>query len=137
MERQGTFSPEGRWLAYASNESGRSEIYAERVPGPGGRWQISTNGGEQPHWSPNGREIFYRNGSKVMAVAVETQRRFMAGKPVELFDVEFDRGGAVAGYDVAPNGQAFLMLKSEQPNPTEIRMVMGWPEELHAGGSAK
>src|SRR5713226_8076394 len=124
-ERQGTLSPDGRYMAYASNESGRSEIYVEPVPGPGGRWQISTDGGEQPRWSRLGREIFYRNGTKMMVVAVETSPRFVAGRPVELFDLGMDRGGAVPGYDITPNGQMFLMVKSAQPNPTEIRMVIG------------
>jgi Tol biopolymer transport system component len=134
-ERLGSFSPDGRWLAYASNESGRSEIYVEPVPGPGGRTQVSSEGGEQPRWSHNGREIFYRIGTKMMAVAVETKPSLIARKPVELFDVRFDRGGAVPGYDVAPEGQMFLMVKSEQPSPTEIRVVIGWPEELPSTNS--
>jgi len=125
-ERQGTFSPDGHWLAYASNESGRSEIYVEPVPGPGGRWQLSNDGGEQPRWAQNGREIFYRNGTRMMSVPVEFQPSFRAGKPVELFDRKFDRGGAVGGYDVSPDGQTFVMTRSEHANPTEIRVVVGW-----------
>jgi serine/threonine protein kinase/Tol biopolymer transport system component len=125
-ERQGTLSPDGRWIAYASNESGRSEIYVEPVPGPGGRWQISTNGGEQPRWVRNGREMVYRNGTKMMSAAVQIQPTFVAAKPVELFDRRFDRGGSVAGYDVTPDGQTFVMTRSEQANPTEIRVVVGW-----------
>ncbi|MGB9203673.1 MAG: protein kinase [Terriglobales bacterium] len=125
-ERQGTLSPDGRWMAYASNESGRSEVYVEPVPGPGGRWQISTNGGEQPRWARNAREIFYRNGTKMMSVPVQVQPVFQAGKAVELFDRKFDRGGAVGGYDVTPDGQTFVMTRSEQANPTEIRVVVGW-----------
>jgi Tol biopolymer transport system component len=131
MERQGSFSPDGRWLAYSSNESGRPEVYVEPVPGPGGRWQISSNGGEQPRWAHNGREIFYRSGTKMMGVKVETEAQFVAAKPVQLFDVDFDRGGAVAGYDVTPDGQSFLMVKSEQPSPKVIRVVIGWPRESH------
>ncbi|HXZ41850.1 MAG TPA: hypothetical protein VEG68_13995, partial [Terriglobales bacterium] len=130
MERQGTFAPDGHWMAYASNESGRSEIYVEPVPGPGGRWQLSTDGGEQPRWARNGREIFYRNGTKMMSVPVEIQPAFRAGKPVELFDHKFDRGGAVGGYDVSPDGQTFVMTRSEHANPTEIRVVVGWPETV-------
>jgi eukaryotic-like serine/threonine-protein kinase len=126
MERQGSFSPDSRWLAYASNESGRSEIYVEPVPGPGGRWQISSDGGEQPRWVRNGREIFYRNGTKMMSVPVELTPTFRAGKPVELFDHKFDRGGAIGGYDVSPDGQTFVMTRSEHANPTEIRVVVGW-----------
>jgi Tol biopolymer transport system component/predicted Ser/Thr protein kinase len=132
QERQGSLSPDGKWMAYASNESGRSEIYVEPVPGPGGRWQLSTEGGEQPRWARTGREIFYRNGTRMMTVPVETQPAFRAAKPVQLFDAKFDRGGAIGGYDVSPDGQTFLMTRSERPNPTEIRVVIGWPELLKA-----
>jgi serine/threonine protein kinase/Tol biopolymer transport system component len=125
-ERQGTLSPDGRWMAYASNESGRSEIYVEPVPGPGGRWQISTSGGEQPRWVRNGKEIVYRNGTKMMSAAVLIQPTFSTAKPVELFDRKFDRGGSVGGYDVTPDGQTFVMTRAEQANPTEIRVVVGW-----------
>jgi eukaryotic-like serine/threonine-protein kinase len=130
MERQGSLSPDGKWMAYASNESGRSEIYVEPVPGPGGRWQISSNGGEQPRWARDGREVFYRNGTKMFSVSVQTRASFIAGKPEELFDASFDRGGAVDGYDVTPDGKSFLMTRSERPNPTEIRVVVGWPQEI-------
>ena len=134
-ERQGSFSPDGKYLAYSSNESGRVEVYVEQASGSGARWQISTNGGEQPRWSRKGNEIFYRNGSKMMSVTVQATP-FSAAKPVELFDVNYDRGGAVAGYDVAPDGQHFLMTLPERPNPTEIRVVVGWPEELKRKSSA-
>jgi hypothetical protein len=73
----------------------------------------------------------------MMVAAVETGRRFMAGKPVELFDLRMDRGGAVPGYDVRTDGQMFLMVKTDQPNPTEIRMVVGWPHGLQKSGSAR
>lgn len=125
MERQGALSPDGRWLAYASNESGRSEIYVQPVPGPGGRWQISSGGGEQPRWARTSREILYRNGTKMMSVPVATQPTFRAGKAVEIFDHEFDRGGSVAGYDVTPDGQMFVLTRSEYRSPTEIRVVIG------------
>jgi Tol biopolymer transport system component len=125
-ERQGSLSPDGHWLAYASNDSGRSEIYVEPVPGPGGRRQVSSDGGEQPRWVRNGREIVYRNGTKMMSVLVQLPV-FQAGKPLELFDRKFDRGGAVAGYDVSPDGQTFVMTRSERDNPKEIRVVIGWP----------
>ena len=125
-ERQGSLSPDGRWLAYASNESGRSEIYVEPVPGPGGRWQISNDGGEQPRWVRNGREILYRNGTRMMSVSVRVQPVFRADKASQLFDRRFDRGGSVAGYDVTPDGQTFVMTRSEHASPTEVRVVIGW-----------
>jgi serine/threonine protein kinase/Tol biopolymer transport system component len=129
-ERQGALSPDGHWLAYASNESGHSEIYVEPVPGPGGKRQISSDGGEEPRWVRNGREITYRNGTKMMSVPVQVQPTFRAGKATELFDRRFDRGFGVAGYDVASDGQTFVMTRSEHTARTEIRVVMGWSATL-------
>jgi len=127
VERQGSLSPDGQWIAYASNESGHSEVYVEPVPGPGGRRQISVEGGDQPRWVHNGKEIIYRNGTKMMSVAIQIQPTFQASKAVELFDRRFDPGAAVAGYDVSPDGQTFVMTRSEHDNPTQIRVVMNWP----------
>jgi len=81
------FSPDGRWLAYVSNESGRFEIYVQPYPGPGRKWQISTDGGNEPVWNRNGRELFYRSGDKIkmMAVDIATQPSFAASKPRMLF----------------------------------------------------
>jgi Tol biopolymer transport system component len=127
VERQGSLSPDGHWMAYESNESGRAEIYVEPVPGPGGRRQISTEGGEQPRWVRNGREIVYRNGTKMMSATVQLRPTFRAERPVELFDRKFDRGASVAAYDVTADGQTFVMTRSERDNPTEIRVVLNWP----------
>ena len=80
------FSPDGRWLAYVSDESGRYEIYVQPYPGPGGKLQISTEGGTEPVWNRSGRELFYRNGDKMMAVDIATQPDFAAGKPRMLFE---------------------------------------------------
>ena len=127
VERQGSLSPDGRWMAYVSNESGRSEIYVAPVPGPGGRRQISSEGGEQPRWVRNGKEIVYRNGTRMMSVPVQLRPDLQIGKPIELFDRKFDRGAAVDAYDVTSDGQTFVMTRSERENPTEIRVVIGWP----------
>jgi hypothetical protein len=75
----------------------------------------------------NGREIIYRNGTKVMSIPVQRSPQFQPGKPIELFDRKFDPGAAVAGYDVTPDGQTFVMTRSERDNPTEIRVILGWP----------
>jgi serine/threonine protein kinase len=80
------FSPDGHWLAYVSDESGRYEVYVQTFPNPGGKWRISNDGGTEPAWSPAGRELFYRQGSKMMVVDVMTQGSFSAGKPKMLFE---------------------------------------------------
>jgi eukaryotic-like serine/threonine-protein kinase len=128
------FSPDGHWLAYTSNESGRYEIYVLPYPGPGGKWQISTEGGTEPVWNPNGRELFYRSSDKMMAVDVATQPGFAAGKPRVLFEGPYQPTPITfPNYDVSPDGQRFLMLKpSEQEHavPTQINVVLNWFEEL-------
>jgi serine/threonine-protein kinase len=128
------FSPDGHWLAYISNESGRYEVYVQPYPGPGGKWQISTEGGTEPTWNHNGRELFYRNGDKMMAVDIATRSGFAAGKPRMLFEGRYERSPATSpNYDVSPDGQRFLMLKpseQEASAPTQINVVLNWFEEL-------
>src|SRR3989454_716091 len=128
------FSPDGRWLAYISNESGRYEIYVQPYPGPGGKWQISTEGGTEPTWNHNGRELFYRSGDRMMAVDIATQPSFAAGKPRMLFAGPYELSPATSpNYDVSPDGQRFLMLKpseQEAAAPTQINVVLNWFEEL-------
>jgi eukaryotic-like serine/threonine-protein kinase len=127
------FSPNGRWLMYVSDESGRNEIYVRPFPGPGGKLQISTEGGTEPTWAPNGRELFYRSGNKMMVVAVETKTGFAAAKPVELFEGNYESGLYVysPNYDVSPDGQRFLMIKgSEQESAMQVNVVLNWFEDL-------
>jgi len=131
------FSPDGRWIAYVSDESasGQPEVYVQPYPGPGGKWQVSTDHGTEPVWNPNGRELFYRRGRRLMAVPVTTQPTFSVGKPAVLFEgdyvvSEFPATGIA--YDVSPDGQRFLMVKEvEQPaSATQINVVVNWFEEL-------
>jgi len=127
------FSPDGHFIAYASDESGRFEIYVRPFPSPGGKWQISNEGGTEPVWNPRGRELFYRNGSKMMAVDIATQPTFSAGKPKMLFEGPYvATPRSFPDYDVSPDGQRFLMLKAnEQAQPPgQINVVMNWFEEL-------
>ena len=128
------FSPNGRWLAYISDESGRFEIYVQPYPGPGGKWQISTEGGTEPVWNPNGRELFYRSGGKMMAVDISTQSSFTVGKPHMLFEGQYlPTTGTSPDYDVSPDGQRFLMLKAKEQVETaskQIVVVQNWFEEL-------
>jgi Tol biopolymer transport system component len=128
------FSPDGRWLAYISNESGRWEIYVQSYPGPGGKWQISTEGGTEPVWNRNGRELFYRSGGKMMAVDIVSQPGFSGGKPRVLFEGRYTPApGTTPNYDVSPDGQRFLMIKPSEASeaaPTQIQVVLNWFEEL-------
>jgi serine/threonine-protein kinase len=125
-KRQMRFSPDGKWLAYTSNESRRPEIYVVPYPGPGGKTQVSTDGGTAAKWSRNGRELFYRNGKKVMAVEVETGAVFRAGTPKVLFE----RDGPDL-FDVAPDGRFFMLKEqSQQAQASELRVVVNWFEEL-------
>jgi eukaryotic-like serine/threonine-protein kinase len=127
------FSPDGRWLAYVSDESGRWEIYVQPYPGPGGKWQISTEGGREPVWNRNGRELFYRNGDKMMAVDVTADPSFSASKPRMLFEGNYQPAAqALPAYDVSPDGQRFLMTKpaKQAQVATQINIVQNWFEEL-------
>ena len=131
-ERVATFSPDGNWLAYVSDESGRDEVYVKRYPGPGAREVISSNGGTEPIWSPSGREIFYRKGNEMLAVTVETEPRFIAGAPRVLFDEPFVLAPAAVGrpnYDASPDGQSFVMIRNES-DPRHVHVVLNWLDEL-------
>jgi Tol biopolymer transport system component len=126
------FSPDGRWLAYGSDESGRFEIYVQPFPGPGEKRQVSTDGGTEPFWGRNGRELFYRNGIKMMAVDVTTQPTLTFGNPRLLFERVSQTSNYRAHYDVTADGQRFLMTKQYQAGTewTQINVVLNWFEEL-------
>jgi len=126
-----TFSPNGRWLAYVSDESGRNEVYVRSFPGPGGKWPISSDGGTEPVWAPDGRELFYRNNEKMMAVAMETANDFSAGIPVVLFEHRSPASPIdVPEYSVTPDGQRFIMVQGNAHALTRLNVVLNWTEEL-------
>jgi Tol biopolymer transport system component/predicted Ser/Thr protein kinase len=131
FESAPSFSPDGRWIVYTSTESGRSEVYVRPYPGPGGKWQISTEGGTEPVWNPKGRELFYRDGQKMMAVDCTEQPTFSAGKPKMLFQGPYTpTPRSASDYDVSSDGQRFLMLKAVEQAPGEISVVLNWTAEL-------
>jgi len=120
------FSPDGRWLAYISDESGGYEVYMRPSSGPGGAVQVSQGGGTEPVWSPNGRELFYRyqgfsSEGKMMAVDITTEPSFTAGSPRTLFEGAYlgSPSREVPNYDVSADGQRFLMVKAPPQSPDE------------------
>jgi Tol biopolymer transport system component len=129
------FSPDGRWLAYTSDESGRYEIYVQPFPGPGGKWQVSTEGGTEPVWARNG-ELFYRYGGKFMVVETTTSPNFSAGNPRMLFEEHYSTYQHTPSYDVTADGQRFLFLNPGVAPQEEIRVVVNWQEELKQKSAA-
>jgi serine/threonine-protein kinase len=130
------FSPDGRWIAYTSNESKRDEVYVQPFPGPGMKHQVSSQGGSQPLWARDGKQLFYRSkgGDQVWVVEVRTDGGFSPSKPRLLFDRPgYSEGSPIRGYDLSRDGQRFLMVKREQRKPTpvtEMILVQNWFEEL-------
>jgi serine/threonine-protein kinase len=134
-EAQPDFSPDGRWIAYVSNESGRYEVYARPFPGPGGKVQVSTEGGMEPVWSRDGKEIYFRNRDRMMMASVRLGPELSVGKPAALFEkpgflivpfTEFRQ------YDVAPDGRSFVMIQlpdGAAPAPVPV-LVTNWFAEV-------
>jgi eukaryotic-like serine/threonine-protein kinase len=136
-------SPDGHWLAYCSSESGKPQVYVQAFPGPGAKIQVSNEGGTDPVWRRNGRELFYRNGDSMMAVDVLTASGFSAGRPQELWKGEYSHGMSSScgqpgltssNYDVSPDGQHFLMIKDDDRDTaasSEVVLVQAWADELN------
>jgi serine/threonine-protein kinase len=124
------FSPDGRWVAYSTDESGRREVCVQPFPIASGKWMVSTEGGQYSRWARSGREIFFFRGDQLMSVDVETQPVFKAGTPHGLFQTTGYLGAG--NYDVAPDGQHFLMIKQDDAltNPKELNVILNWSEEL-------
>lgn len=137
------FSPDGRWLAYCSNETKRPQVYVEAFPGPGPKIQVSNDGGTDPVWKRTGGELYFRNGDKMMAVVVSTTPTFTAQHPRTLWEGRYSHGmstscgppGATSSnYDVTADGQRFLMIKDVAPDTAvskQIVVVLGWADEVN------
>jgi hypothetical protein len=123
-------SPDGRWLAYASTLTGRSEVWVRPYPGPGAPVRVSPDGGIEPAWSRNGRELFYLQENKMMAVPVWIGAQFRFDAPQELFDEQY-RHVERPSYDVTSDGR-FVMIQLTNAGPTAAGMVVvqNWLEEV-------
>jgi Tol biopolymer transport system component len=126
------FSPDGRWIAYRSNESGNPEIYVQTFPASGGKWPVSTNGGLSPTWRRDGKELFYITpDGKLMAVEIKPGSTFEPGVPKLLFDVVTARTLATNTYDVSPDGQRFLFTSGQSDtNSSSLAVIVNWTAEL-------
>ena len=141
-ESNGVFSPDGRWVAYRSNESGRNEVWVVPFPGPGGKWQVSTAGGDFPRWRHDGKELFYLANTTVMSAAVSAAGgAFEVGAVRRLFDARLRTDsylgfGTGYTYDVFPDGQRFVLdvTASSETTPSQLRVITNWTSTLRQGG---
>jgi hypothetical protein len=134
-----TFSPDGKWMAYVSDESGRRDVYVRPFPAFDRKWAISTEGGAEPIWRGDGKELFYRIGDTVMAVQIETSAGFKASTPQVLLRGEYQPANTSTGdahFAAAPDGQRFLMVKPQR-TASQIVVVLNWLEEPKARASVK
>jgi serine/threonine protein kinase/Tol biopolymer transport system component len=129
-QRHGVWSPDGKWMAYSSDESGAWEVYVEPYPGTGPKTRISMNGGYQPVWSRDGGELFYRGGRKIVAATIETAPQFKVVSRKELFEGKYMSCLVCQTYDASPDGE-FLMIQDPKESPPQgINVVLNWFEEL-------
>jgi serine/threonine-protein kinase len=126
------FSPDGRFVAYVSRESGRPEVYVQHFPEPGRKWQVSLGGGDKPRWSKGGKELFYVNGDTLFAVPVTTRPDFSAGAPTRLFsDANLDWGYVHPSYDASADGRRFVLIEPVGPvSESAIWVVQNWFAEF-------
>jgi len=129
--RSPTLSPDGQWLAYQSDESGRPEIYVQKFPGPGQKTQISSEGGTSPVWAKNGLELFYRNKEKQMVVSTSTRGSFAVGGPRVLFENPGLTWQSGPNYDATPDGKRFIGVElGNEIVSSPLHVVLNWQTEL-------
>jgi Tol biopolymer transport system component len=129
-EQNPKLSPDGRWLAYVSNQSGAYEVYVQPFPGGPGRWQVSTGGGTEPLWARDGAELYYRSADRdLVAVPIQTGAGFTIGARRVLFPtLRYHSDPNGTSYDITPDGRRFLMIK--RPVDQELVVVLHWIQEL-------
>jgi Tol biopolymer transport system component len=132
----GMFSPDGRWVAYSSDESGRPEIYVTSFPRAEGKWQISSGGGEGPRWRQDGRELYYVGGGRIMAVALDTEGGLRIGATAALFASRRVGTGPGPFYDVTADGKRFLISQPiEDADQEPLTVTLGWPALVKKTGT--
>jgi serine/threonine-protein kinase len=130
-ETNGDISPDGRWVAYQSDESGQAEVYVRPLnASAAGRWLISSGGGVNPLWARTGKDLFYQNGDVMMAVPVQLGASFSASRPTKLFEAHYSGGLGGRAYDATSDGQRFLMLRGETNQTDGIVMAINWLDEV-------
>ncbi|MBZ5498020.1 MAG: hypothetical protein LAP85_16580 [Acidobacteriia bacterium] len=135
-EYGGVLSPEGRWLAYISDDSGPAQVYVRPFPGPGERFQISTAEGREPVWGRDGRELFFRSWKGLMSVEVQTEPEFNPDSPRLVVSGDYETGDIplFPNYDVSPDGQRFVLVPREQKERGQINIDLNWfndPQQRH------
>jgi serine/threonine-protein kinase len=134
----GQFSPDGRWIAYVSTESGRAEVYVGRSPDLANTVPVSAEGGARPRWSHNGRELFFRQGEAMMVTSVDPSHGFSLGQTQRLFAGPYAGVGRDNAFDVSADGQRFLMIKADPASTLQsLTLVQNWQEELKRLSPAK
>jgi eukaryotic-like serine/threonine-protein kinase len=128
-ESNARLSPDGQWLAYASDETKRNEVYVQTFPNPTGKWQVSTTGGDLPVWSRDGKELFFLAGGKMMAAEVKSGSKFEAGVPKALFEVHLETGAHVS-FDVSKDGRFLIPTRPEDAAAAPITVVVNWTAAL-------
>ena len=139
IETMPRLSPDGRWIAFTTNESGRDEVVVQPFPGPGGRVQVSTGGGTEPVWSRDGRRLFYRGDRVLMAAVIQPGPAFtVAARDTVLADTYMYASNPHANYDVMPDGEHFIFLQTDEAG--ELTVVANWTSVLRArmaGGAGR
>ena len=135
-ELQPRLSPDGKWLAYISDESGRYEVYVRALEGAGGRTLVSAGGGTEPMWARDGGRLFYRDGQRMMAANVVRTPTFAVTARAMLFEGNYDLATAHANYDVSPGGKGFVMTAPTEER-AQVVVVQNWMSELRTRLGAK